>query len=63
VSCGDGHVDIAERSSDGIRSIGRVATSSGARTSLFAPELDGLFVAAPAGWPKSAAAILVLRPD
>jgi hypothetical protein len=58
VSCADGHVGIAQRSSDGIQSIGRVATSSGAWTSLFAPELDRLFVAASTGWLKSAAAIL-----
>ncbi len=63
LSCGDGGVDIVQRGSDGVRPIGRVATSSGARTSLFVPELDRLYVAARSSSAGSAAAILVLRPD
>jgi hypothetical protein len=42
--------------------LARVETSSGARTSLFVPELDRLYVAARAGVVKSDAAILVFRP-
>ncbi|MDX8483181.1 hypothetical protein RFN28_32720 [Mesorhizobium sp. VK24D] len=61
VSCGDGTVDVIERRAVGLRAIGRVRTSSGARTSLFVPELDRLFVAARAGGPESQAAILVFR--
>jgi hypothetical protein len=45
------------------RPLARVKTSSGARTSLFVPELDRLFVAARAGVSGSHAAILVLRPE
>ncbi|MDX8483188.1 hypothetical protein RFN28_32755 [Mesorhizobium sp. VK24D] len=63
VSCGDGAVDVIERGADGLRAIGRVRTSSGARTSLFVPELGRLFVATRAGWFEPQAAILVLRPS
>jgi hypothetical protein len=40
----------------------RVPTFSGARTSLFVPEMDRLFVAARAGLLGKDAAILVFRP-
>ncbi|MER8612628.1 hypothetical protein [Mesorhizobium sp. M0435] len=63
VSCGDGTIDIMQRSPEGIGLAGRVVTSSGARTSLFMPELDRLFVAVRAGWLGSEAAILVFRPS
>jgi YVTN family beta-propeller protein len=63
VSCGEGMVDVMERGSTGFRSIGRIATSDGARTSIFVPELDRLFVAARAGTFGSRAAILVFRPS
>ncbi len=62
VSCGEGAVDVLQRSSLGFGPAGRVPTSSGARTSLFVPELDRLFVAVRAG-PESGAAILVFRPS
>lgn len=63
VSCGAGAVDIFERDKAGsyTRSA-RVVTSSGARTSLFVPQLDRLFVAARAGSPGGDAAIIVFRP-
>jgi len=38
-----------------------VQTASGARTSLFVPELDRLFVAVRGGWRESAA-LWVFRP-
>jgi DNA-binding beta-propeller fold protein YncE len=63
VSCGDGSVDVMERSAQGFRAAGRVPTSGGARTSLFVPDLDRLFVAARAGWRGSQAGILVFRPS
>jgi len=63
VSCGQGVVDVVQRESAGLRSIARVKTAGGARTSLFVPKLDRLFVAARAGWLGSSAAILVLRPS
>jgi YVTN family beta-propeller protein len=63
VSCGEGAVDVVQRSPDAVRQTERVATSSGARTSIFVPQLDRLFVAARAGWLGSPAAILVFRPS
>jgi YVTN family beta-propeller protein len=62
VSCGDGTIDVVQRSRDGLRIAGHVTTSSGARTSLFVPELDSLFVAARAGSLGSGAAILAFHP-
>jgi hypothetical protein len=61
VSCGDGAVDMFGKDEAGYRRIARVPTVAGARTSLFVPELDRLFVAvrARSGEP---AAIWVFRP-
>ena len=61
VSCGDGMVDVFEQAEAGYRRLAQIPTISGARTSLFASELDRLFVAARArsGEP---AAIWVFRP-
>jgi hypothetical protein len=65
VSCGEGSVDVLQQEAEGYLSIGRIKTASGARTSLFVPELDRLFVAARAGFfgLGSDAAILVFRPE
>jgi YVTN family beta-propeller protein len=63
VSCGDGTIDIVQRSPKGLGPVEQVATSSGARTSLFVPELDRLFVAVRAGRFGSGAAILEFRPS
>jgi YVTN family beta-propeller protein len=62
VSCGDGVVDVLEEREAGYGRLARVPTVSGARTSLFVPELDRLFLAvrARSGDP---AAIWVLRPS
>lgn len=62
VSCGSGDLDVFAGSSDGYQRIARISTRSGARTSLFVPELDRLFVAARAGDGKTAA-ILAFRPS
>lgn len=62
VSCGAGEVDVLRRDLGGVRSLAWVPTRSGARTSLFVPELDRLFVAARAGAAGAEAAILVFRP-
>ena len=62
VSCGAGAVDVLQGEAAGYRLLARVDTSSGARTSLFVPELDRLYVAARAGPLGSDAAILVFRP-
>jgi hypothetical protein len=62
VSCGAGQTDIFEQSGGAYVAAGHVATRPGARTSLFVPALDNLFVAAPAGVTSSDAALLVYRP-
>ena len=62
VSCGEGLLDVFGWDAGEARRIARIPTSSGARTSLFVPELDRLFVAARAGLLGSDAAILVFRP-
>jgi hypothetical protein len=43
--------------------VARVTTASGARTSLFVPELDRLFVAQRAGVLSGDAAIRIFRPQ
>lgn len=62
VSCGEGALDIFERDGGKVRRLARVDTPSGARTALFVPELDRLFVASRAGWLGGEAKILVFRP-
>jgi hypothetical protein len=63
ISCGSGTVDVfAERDAAIIR-VGAVPTRSGARTSLFVPALDRLFVAVPAGWMGSGAKLMILKPQ
>jgi hypothetical protein len=61
VSCGSGVVQTVGGAGAAYRSLGTVATRRGARTSLFVPAFDRLFVAAPAAAGRDAA-ILVLRP-
>ncbi|MBV8089343.1 MAG: hypothetical protein JO139_07165, partial [Alphaproteobacteria bacterium] len=61
VSCGEGVVDVLEQDEGGYRRLGRVPTVAGARTSLFVPELDRLFVAVRAR-AHEPAAIWVFRP-
>jgi DNA-binding beta-propeller fold protein YncE len=61
VGCGEGAVDVFAADAAGYRRIARVPTVSGARTSLFVPELDRLFVAVRARW-NEPAAIWVFRP-
>jgi len=60
VSCGTGFVDVVD-ASGAYKRIAHIPTASGARTSLFVPELDRLFLAvrASSGQP---AAIWVFRP-
>ena len=48
VICGEGVVDVVERSGEGYRRLARLPTGAGARTGLFIPELDRLIVAVPA---------------
>jgi hypothetical protein len=46
-ACGEGFVDVLERTESGFRPLAKVATAPGARTALFVPESNGLFVAVP----------------
>ncbi|HTI66283.1 MAG TPA: hypothetical protein VL460_01920 [Caulobacteraceae bacterium] len=62
VTCGTGAVETFAEAGGSYRSLGRTGTRSGARTALFVPELDRLFVAARAGG-GGQAAIMVLRPQ
>ena len=62
VTCGAGYVDVFETNQTVYRRIARVPTAAGARTSLFVPELDLLFVAVRAG-PARPAAIWLFRPS
>jgi len=61
VSCGEGVVDVLEQDEAGYRQLARALTVSGARTSLFVPELDRLFVAVRTR-SSEPAAIWVFRP-
>jgi DNA-binding beta-propeller fold protein YncE len=62
VSCGEGAVDVVTYAPS-LDRIARVPTSKGARTSIYAPQLDRLYVAARAELPGSRAALLVFRPS
>jgi hypothetical protein len=62
VSCGDGHVDVFASSERKLEHSARIATAEGARTSLFVPDLDRLFVAVRANATQPPA-VWVLKPD
>jgi DNA-binding beta-propeller fold protein YncE len=61
VSCGEGAIAILRSEGDTYRELGRIPTVAGARTSLFVPELDRLFLAIRARG-NEPAAIWVFRP-
>jgi len=61
VSCGAGFLDVLEAKEATYRRIARIPTVSGARTSLFIPEMDRLVVAVRAS-SREPAAIWVYRP-
>ena len=61
VSCGAGFLDVLEAKEATYRRIARIPTVSGARTSLFVPEMDRLLVAVRAS-AETPAAIWVFRP-
>lgn len=62
VICGQGVADVFTATAEGYGRTARVPTRRGARTGLFVPGLDRLFVAARAG-PGAPAALLVYRPE
>jgi DNA-binding beta-propeller fold protein YncE len=55
VACGQGAIDVLAYRGERMTRLARVATSPGARTALFSPELDSLFVAARAAGSEPAA--------
>lgn len=61
VSCGAGFVDVFEAKGAHYERTAHIATMAGARTSLFVPELDRLYLAVRAG-SATEAAIWVFRP-
>jgi len=60
ISCGDGSLDVVD-SRDAFRRIARVPTVAGARTALFAPDLDRLFLAVRAQR-RAPAALWIFQP-
>jgi DNA-binding beta-propeller fold protein YncE len=62
VSCGSGAIDAFEQAGGRYVASAHIETRPGARTSLFVPALDRLFVAARAGFRGQDAALLVYRP-
>ena len=61
VICGDGSIAVLAASGQRLQELSRLATRPGARTGYYAPELDLLFVAAPARG-SATAEILAYRP-
>lgn len=61
VSCGAGSIDVLEPGASGYARIARVHTVSGARTALFVPEFDRLYLAVRAAG-REPAALWVYRP-
>jgi hypothetical protein len=61
VSCGEGALDVLALAAGTPRRIARIATAAGARTSLFVPAQDRLYVAAPRRGGQSAQ-VLVYEP-
>ena len=61
ISCGAGFVDVFEAKGAHYERTAHIATMAGARTSLFVPELDRLYLAVRAG-SATEAAIWVFRP-
>jgi len=63
VSCGSGEVAVMGHDASGWVRLASIKTASGARTSLFVPELDRLFVAERSGSAGPDAAIRIYRPS
>ncbi len=61
ISCGEGAFDVFHRQGSGYQELGRIATVPGARTSLWVPELDRLFLGVRASG-REPAAVWVYRP-
>lgn len=62
ITCGEGAIDVFSQGTSGYGHVGKLETASGARTSLFVPELDRLYLAVRAT-SFTPAAIWVVRPS
>jgi len=62
VGCGEGFIDVIELKSDHLSRVDRISTAKGARTMLYSPDLDRLYVAIRAT-DQAPAAIWVFRAD
>ena len=63
ISCGAGEIAVFQRDGGTYRPLPSVPTTPGARTSLFVPELDRLFLAVRAGLIGHGASIQMFRPS
>jgi hypothetical protein len=61
LSCGEGFLDVIQQRDDIYENLARIPTSSGARTELFVPERDRLYLAVRANGGEGAA-VWVFRP-
>jgi len=61
ISCGAGEIDVLEWREGQLKARGGISTRSGARTSVFDPERDRLYLAVPARGSQPAA-ICIYRP-
>ena len=61
LSCGAGFIDVIQRHGDSYEELARIPTISGARTALFVPERDRLYLAVRASG-GAGAAVWVFRP-
>ena len=62
VGCGEGFIDVVRQDGDVYERLARIPTSPGARTALFVPEMDRLYLAARAQGSEGAS-VWVLRPE
>jgi YVTN family beta-propeller protein len=62
VSCGDGHLDVFERTDSRYARVDHVPTAHGARTSLFVADWDRLYLAVPAS-AGTPAAVWIMEPN
>jgi hypothetical protein len=61
LSCGAGFIDVVQQRDDTYEELARIPTISGARTALFVPERDRLYLAVRASGGEGAA-VWVFRP-